>query len=227
MATRNQAAYLRQAMESVFAQTLPAGQIEFIVVNDGSTDETSRILDECEEPFIRIERDNRGLARSCNEALERAKGRYVARLDSDDLATEDWLASLIPALDSHPEAVCAIPDRYELRGQIRTLVEIDLENIYTFEACGTLFLTSALRAVGGYHLFFWEEYDLYLRLKDRGRFHRVALPLYTYRKHPGGLTQDATRREKGWEELAGAWGWDVLRSAGTSVELERSFQRAA
>ncbi len=124
------------------------------------------------------------------------------------------------ALSDSFRACCAVPDRYEISGADRRRVSVDPENQYTLVACGTLFRTGTLRRVGGFHPFFWEEYDLYLRLKPLGSFIHVAQPLYLYRKHAGGMTHSDSRRRAGWRELAKAWGSDALRAAGSHPELE-------
>ena len=224
IAACNQAEHLPQALRSLREQTLPASRLQVIAVNDGSTDGTSEILRGCAGWIERIERENRGLPASCNEGLERSRGRYFARLDSDDAAEPDWLETLIQALEADPQAACAVPDRLEGDGPDWRRVRIETENLYSLIACGTLFRTEDLRAVGGFRPLYWEEYDLYLRLRSKGRFLHVERPLYRYRKHAGGMTADEERRRKGWEELAGVWGMEMLRSAGLSRDLEKAIR---
>lgn len=226
IAACNQAGHLPQALQCVKEQTLSSSRLQVIAVNDGSTDSTSEILRRNAGWIERIERENRGLPASCNEGLQRARGRYFARLDSDDSAEPDWLAALVRALEADPQAACAIPDRWEGDGAAWRQVQPHVENLYSLIACGTLFRTELLRAIHGFRPLYWEEYDLYLRLRPKGRFLRVERPLYRYRRHAGGMTADEERRRRGWKELADLWGVETLRAAGQSPELEWAVQTA-
>src|SRR2546425_10962884 len=188
VATCNQVRYLRQALDSLRVQTAPAEAYEVIVINDGSTDTTSKILQEYRSWARVVERENRGLVTSCNEGLAMARGRYFARVDSDDFVTPDWLGALLESLERHGDACCAYPDRCELLGEERSYVPADAGNLYSLEACGVLIRTEALVAVGGFRPFYWEEYDLYLRLRRVGCFLHVPRPLYVYRRHADAMT---------------------------------------
>lgn len=224
MATYNQAGTLPEALEALRRQTLPAARREILVVNDGSTDSTEEIL-RAHSGWLRvISRPNRGLAASCNEGLELASGKFLARMDSDDLVSPDWLERMAAALQEHPEASCAVPDRYETGGEEKRRVQVDPSNLYSLIACGTLFRAEQLRSLGGYRSFYWEEYDLYLRLRPLGPFLRVASPLYTYRRHEAAMTWDSEARRQGWRQLAETWGEQALRAAGSHSDLEEALR---
>lgn len=224
MATYNQAGYCRQALDSLGAQTLPSDDFEVIVINDGSADETSVILNEYTGWIRLLERDNRGLVASCNEGLALARGGYFARLDSDDSVVPEWLGGLVEALQANPAACCAYPDRYEVHDDERRFVGAEPGNLYSLQACGTVIRTDALRAVGGFRPFYWEEYDLYLRLREVGEFVHVAQALYLYRKHAGSMTHALSERLEGWVQLAREWGADTLRSAGFDRDLDKALR---
>jgi len=224
-ATFNQAGYLREALDSLRRQSLPADAFEAIVINDGSTDDTSNVLKEYAAWAQIIEHENRGLVASCNEGLALACGRYFARLDSDDFVEPTWLAALLEAMESEPAACCAYPDRYELIEGRRRYVGADAANLYSLEACGVLIRTEAVRHVGGFRPFYWEEYDLYLRLRHAGLFLHVPQALYAYRKHSEAMTSVSAKRQQGWLDLAREWGSDTLRSAGVNPELDEALCR--
>lgn len=82
----NSAEFLHRAVESVFAQTLP--DWELILVNDASTDGSGDLIDELAERDQRVVAEhmpaNEGAARTRNRGIERARGRFIAFLDSDD-----------------------------------------------------------------------------------------------------------------------------------------------
>ena len=224
IAACNQAEHLPRTLRSLKEQTLPSSQIQVIAVNDGSVDGTAEILRSCSDWVETLEQENRGLPASCNVGLQAARGRYFARLDSDDFAQPDWLETLVRALETHPQASCAVPDRMEGDGAVWRTIPAQTENLYSLIACGTLFRTEALRALGGFRSFYWEEYDLYLRLRSQGRFLHVERPLYHYRKHADAMTADADKRRQGWKELTEMWGIQTLRSAGSNPELDQAVR---
>lgn len=223
VATYNQSQYLPFALDSLLAQTLLPGSFEVVVINDGSTDDTPAVLETYRDRLLVLHRPNRGLVATCNEGLDLARGRYFTRLDSDDLVVPEWLECLVKTLESDSAACCAYPDRYELHGRQQVPVDTDAENLYWLVACGTLFRTETLRAIGGFRPFYWEEYDLYLRLRQVGGFLHVPQPLYIYRKHELSMTNNSESRTEGWLQLAREWGADTLRSAGTHQEMEEAL----
>lgn len=99
--------HLRDAIDSLLAQTFE--DFELIIVNDGSTDQTSDILaDYSDSRLIILDNDgNRGIAYSMNRALHAARGEYVARLDGDDVALPERLAIHVGFLKDNPELLFA------------------------------------------------------------------------------------------------------------------------
>jgi glycosyltransferase involved in cell wall biosynthesis len=103
MATHNDAAFLRSAMDSILGQTFT--DFEFIIINDASIDDTSAILDSYSDPrIVRLENDaNLKLAASLNRGLEAAQGEFIARMDSDDISLPERLEKQIGYLTEYPE----------------------------------------------------------------------------------------------------------------------------
>ena len=91
LATHNDARYLPLAVESVLRQTL--SDLELVVVDDASTDDTAELLSGIADSRLVVVRndDQLGLAASLNRALDRAQGRFLARLDADDVALQERL----------------------------------------------------------------------------------------------------------------------------------------
>lgn len=227
-ATHNQAKYLDQALESVLSQMLPVNEYEVIVINDGSTDETEVVLKKYSGRISVITQGNQGLAKSCNVGLERARGRYFVRVDSDDTIDSELLDLEKALLDKNPSASCVYSDRYEIEDRQQKKIEVGTESLYHLIACGTMFRTERVRAVGGYRSFYWEEYDLYLRLIQkwgRASFLHLPLPLYFYRRHRQNMTNFKERRLEGWLELIEEWGAEKLRAGGFDPELKRALKR--
>lgn len=94
---------IRQTLESCLAQTLPCHEI--IVVNDGSTDSTAKVLLEFGNNIRVIHQENRGLAAARNSGISRAQGDFVAWLDADDLAEPQRLEIQSRILDKYSELI--------------------------------------------------------------------------------------------------------------------------
>ena len=79
--------YLQEAIESILNQT--EGDFEFIIINDGSTDDSPALIDKYRELDSRIKvitQENKGLISSLNTGIDEAKGKYIARMDADDVS---------------------------------------------------------------------------------------------------------------------------------------------
>ena len=99
----NLAKYLPAAIDSALAQDPPGGAVEVIVVDDGSTDETPRVLEAYTDRVQVIRQPNRGFVRAVDRGLELASGEYVALLDADDEWPRDRLARHVAILDANPQ----------------------------------------------------------------------------------------------------------------------------
>jgi CMP-N-acetylneuraminic acid synthetase len=195
----NYGRYLRQALQSVLAQQL--ADWEIVVVNDNSTDNTSGVMREFENhPKIKLitHRENRGLARSCHEAIGASSGDYLIRLDADDYFDENALLVLSRVLDSHPEVGVVYPDYFLISedGKIldyvrlpRVAEEVKLLDLPA-NGAGTMFRRRCYEAVGGYDLSLRVEdnYDLWLKFLNRFKVYNVNLPLFYYRRHGSNMT---------------------------------------
>ena len=99
----NGEAFLSAALDSVLGQK-GVGQIEFLVLNDGSSDASAEILDRYKDSRLTvIHQSNMGLAATLNKGIALARGRYIARLDQDDLMMPGRLAAQIRFLEGYPE----------------------------------------------------------------------------------------------------------------------------
>jgi hypothetical protein len=104
MSVYNGEKYLDQALQSVLDQTFR--DFEFIIINDGSTDATSQILGRKARSDFRISiynQKNRGLIASLNRGCHLAKGKYIARMDADDISAPDRFEKQVSHLENHPE----------------------------------------------------------------------------------------------------------------------------
>lgn len=101
----NEARYLRQCLDSVLSQT--CSRWEMIVCDDGSSDGTAAILREYRRFDARIRiianRETRGLSESLNRCLKLCRGRFIARMDGDDVCVPERFRKQILFLQNHPE----------------------------------------------------------------------------------------------------------------------------
>jgi glycosyltransferase involved in cell wall biosynthesis len=105
MSVYNSQRHLRQAVESILHQTWTA--YEFLIINDGSTDNSREIVTGFDDTRIRLVDNpaNVGLTKSLNHGLELARGELVARQDADDISHPARLEQQVRFLDTHPDVV--------------------------------------------------------------------------------------------------------------------------
>lgn len=107
MSVYNGESYLRRAIDSVLSQTYR--DYEFIIVDDASTDATPRIIGSYRDPRVRVIRNehNVGLTRSLNKAIYTATGKYIIRMDADDVSLLGRFEKQVRYMESHPQTgVC-------------------------------------------------------------------------------------------------------------------------
>jgi glycosyltransferase involved in cell wall biosynthesis len=206
--TFNRLPYLRQAVDSVFAQTY--GDWELIVADDGSECETVSFLARLAEvPRVRLlmlqHTGNPSAVR--NAALREARGRYVAFLDSDDLwlpvklevqlaalagcASRRWSYSALTSIDDRGQPI-VIGNMARFDGAI-------FEQLLKLEACVTtpsvLAERSLIEQAGGFdeEQPFFEDYDLWLRLSLLSDVILVNQPLILVRNHHEHYSADRIR----------------------------------
>src|SRR5579864_2507794 len=101
MCVHNEERYLEQTIESILTQSF--ADFELVVVDDGSTDGTRRILSAVRDARLRVLRHEwQGIPRSRNRADSLARGEYIVRHDGDDLSLPERLENQIRFLDEHP-----------------------------------------------------------------------------------------------------------------------------
>src|SRR3990167_9325600 len=95
--------YLKEAIESVLNQTFR--DFEFLIIDDGSTDKSAEIIKSFNDARIRLERNvtNLGLIKTLNNGLTLSRGKYIARMDCDDISLPKRLSVQVNFMEKHPE----------------------------------------------------------------------------------------------------------------------------
>ncbi len=199
----NYARYLKKSIDSVLAQTFK--NIQILIIDDGSTDDSHRILDYYENVYgIEVVRNtNKGLTASNNSALRLAKGKYITRLDADDFFHEDAIRQLTRPMEENNSLVAIFPDyavidadenvlHYESRNNFKR--DVDLFDSPAHGAC-TLIRLEILKKAGGYNEAYLcqDGWDAWLKLIKFGSVQNISLPLFYYRQHGENLTRDKRR----------------------------------
>lgn len=201
MPVRNAGAYLAPALASVLAQTFT--DFELIIVNDGSTDNSWEIIEARAQEDSRIRafrQAGQGLVPTLNRGLAKAKGRYLARMDSDDICLPQRLESQVAELDARPGlgvvgcAVLTINQQGEIIGQQTYPHGQGLQKrlLRGSLLCHPAVMgrTELFRQAGGYRAYYQhcEDYDLWLRLSALAELDNLTAPLLLYRVHKGSVT---------------------------------------
>ena len=205
---RDGARWLGEALQSVLAQTF--GDWELVVVDDGSTDDTPRILAEFAQRDSRIRvirQEPLGLVVALNRGLAEARGALLARLDADDVARPQRLEQQVSHFSRHPEAglLGSWAERIDDAGRPKGLLKPETEparlgrtlmRANPFVHSSVMFRTELARRLGGYRPAFRaaEDYDLWLRLAENATIANLPEVLIQYRWHGDNVTnRDAIR----------------------------------
>jgi glycosyltransferase involved in cell wall biosynthesis len=210
MSAYNNADYIESAVTSILWQSFR--DFEFIIIDDGSTDGTGGLLEQLADTDCRIRlirRENKGLTVSLNEGLELARGQYVARMDSDDLAIRERFEKQVAYLDANPGCVL-------VGTKVMLIDPLDVEivegefhqghddidaallkgNGAAIYHPSVMMRKAALDRVDGY-VPKWngaEDVELFLRLAEIGQLENLEEVLLNYRRHPASVNH--TKHEK-------------------------------
>jgi glycosyltransferase involved in cell wall biosynthesis len=219
MPVYNAEKYIAEAVESILGQTYR--NFEFIITDDGSTDNSLAILKRYAAEDARIQissKPNAGYLIRLNEMLDLARGEFIARMDADDVAMPKRFVTQLEFLDAHPEVVAVGSRILAIDGEgdpimefctAQTHEEIDRAHLELrgghINHPAAMIRTSVIRAVGGYRAELWpaEDVDLWLRLAEVGRLANLPERLLKYRQHlqSTGYTKQAIQRDR-WHAAA-------------------------
>lgn len=215
MTVYNAQSYLARAVRSILNQTFT--DFELICVDDGSTDDSTRILDDFARADLRVKvlsRPNTGQVQALNDGLRLVRGEYLARMDADDISTPTRIEEQVRFLDAHPNVLCVgscalviDPDDDPINVFRVPLTHQEIECRHARQGLGGGILhpvatmrTSAIRQLGGYRREYSlaEDLDLWLRMAEIGQLANLESLHLQYRLTPTGLsfTNRATQNSR-------------------------------
>ena len=200
----NQAAYLAEAIQSVYSQTYK--DWELVVVDDGSTDDTPQVLAGLRDSRLSIVRQaNKGVSAARNTGIRLSSAPLVTFLDADDVFLPDKLEALREYLSDHPDVGLVVGGKQNIDSSGRTyeekastLTRLDFPELLLANDIplgGVMIRRESLERVGGFDesMHSCEDWDLWLRLVVAGyKLSRVKQVVVAYRIHSGQVTGDAT-----------------------------------
>jgi len=213
MAAYNAQEYLNIAIDSILLQTYQ--NLELIIVDDGSTDSTPTIVGACSDSRIRYFRQkNKGLPAALNFGISKTAGKYIARMDADDISHPERLKKQVEYLEKNnsvallgtsfniiDESNCTIGRSYHLARNEDLQVEFLVRNPFGH---GTIMVRrDALEAGGGYdENQVIEDYDLWWRIAKNHQVANLTEFLYSWRVVASGISHGSSdKRQKAIHEI--------------------------
>ena len=202
----NGSLFLRESIDSILRQTYT--NIDLLLIDDGSTDDSLDIIASYTDSRIRLEKNekNMGLTATFNKGVDLSRGKYVARMDADDIALDTRLEKQVAYLESHPEVtmIDTIMEYIDKDGNPLHKFNSDAvspEDIvstlpkYNCLGHSSIMIRLAVYKQYKYNKIAFEDYELWLRLVNDNRIiHKIAEPLLLYRLHSNSYT-DASKSD--------------------------------
>jgi len=205
MSCFNAERWLAECVESVLNQTIK--DFEFIIVNDGSVDNTSAIINQYalrDARIILFEKENTGLADSLNCGIRIAKGNWIARIDADDICHNRRLEKQTRFVENNAEVVLLGSGFEEINTMGATLMRHKypmrhlplVRRLERFRAffphSSSFYKRDIVHKLGGYRHQFRrsQDWDLWLRMSEHGKLACVTEPLVKVRKHDNQVSHE-------------------------------------
>jgi glycosyltransferase involved in cell wall biosynthesis len=195
--------YIAEAIDSILKQSFT--DFELIIINDGSTDNTEQIIQSFTDSRINVvSQAHLGIASALNTGLSKAKAKYIARFDADDICFPERLRQQFIFLTTHPEYVIAGSDAEYISAGGEHLFyftcightnEQITQKIYfhcPFIHSSVMYRKDAVIKAGGYSFYAhnFEDYFLWVQLKKYGKFCNLPQQLIKVRFNPSSATID-------------------------------------
>ena len=191
--TFNRANLLPETIQSILQQTYP--NFEYIIIDDGSTDDTQTILNKYSGHLKVHYQVNSGEAKATNLGWKLCNTEYFAMVSSDDPMAKNWLEEMVAYMDAHPHILVAYPDWTMIDSESKPIKEIkvseySIEKLLAWLQClpgpGTVIRKFALPKkfiLRDPNFFYLPDLESWFRLSLKGQFARVPENLANWRNH--------------------------------------------
>jgi glycosyltransferase involved in cell wall biosynthesis len=214
MPAYNAAKYIGEAIESVLSQSF--GDFELVIVNDGSTDDTVKVVRSFSDPRIKlIHQSNMGIAAALNKGLSVANAPFIARFDADDICLPDRLKIQFEFIKAHPDYIIVgsdadFIDMYDNHvftyspgwHSNEEIAELD-KNICPFIHSTVIYKKEIIIKAGGYDVnaYAFEDHLLWMKILKEGKVCNLPEVLLKVRLNPESITIDEKWHHKRFIEL--------------------------
>jgi glycosyltransferase involved in cell wall biosynthesis len=214
MTAFNAASFIEEAIHSVLAQS--CRDFEFIIVDDGSTDNTLELITSFNDPrIVCLSQENRGIAAALNYGLREAKGEYIARFDADDICyphrfekqyqflqkNRDHIivGCSVDYIDEHGEFVFT----YAPPGFKNEEIQAVKKKTCPFIHSGVMYRKDIVLKKGGYneHAHCFEDHLLWLAIVEEGKAFNFREPMIKVRLNPGSVSIDERWRPRAFHRI--------------------------
>lgn len=237
MSCYNASRWLHEAIDSVLAQTFE--DFEFILVDDGSTDETWNIIQsyrDRDHRIVAVSKKNTGLADSLNVGIAQARGVWIARLDADDLCEPTRLEEQLSFVCSHRGVVLLGSGFVEIDEHGRELKKHQYPSDHRklvrhlerwqkfFPHSSAFYSVDVARQVGGYNprICRAEDRRLWLDLASRGQIASLAASLVKIRKHSAQISRDNNGKRQFCDGMAATVCYFLQKAGCKDPSMEKS-----
>jgi glycosyltransferase involved in cell wall biosynthesis len=206
--------YIAEAISSVLKQSFTP--FELLIVNDGSTDRTVKIIQSFKDPrIVLIQQENKGISAALNSGLKHARAPYIARFDADDICYPDRLKVQYDFMTAHPD--------YQIIGSAADYIDAEGNYIFTqhpaahlneelqdlkYNICpfihsSVFYRKEVITAKGGYneHAYTYEDHFLWVNILNSTKACNLSQPLLRVRLNPESITIDEKWRTRKFRDI--------------------------
>jgi glycosyltransferase involved in cell wall biosynthesis len=200
--------HLSEAIDSILVQTYR--DYEFLIIDDGSNDQTLEIIKKFNDSRIRLiqNRSNIGIIKTLNKGIGESRGKYIARMDADDISLPERFRLQIEFLETEPQ-VALVGGQFSYidnDGKIFAHEKVPLNNDTLqkqllkkccFSHPTVMIKTSVLKEVGGYNIkaHYAEDYELWLRIAENYQVANLKESILLYRVHPNQISINKVKHQ--------------------------------
>ena len=180
---------IKKSLDSVLNQNFLKSEIEIIVINDGSTDNTLEILKRYGKKIKVISQKNKGPVVASNRGFKEAKGKYLIKIDADDYFKKGVLREMVLIMEDNNKLDFVYCNYYEKPERGTKKVVSTKNNIFKTLASGIMIKRESFKKMGFYsEKMKFPEYDLLLKTIGKWKGYHIDKPLFFYIRSKKSIT---------------------------------------